>query len=232
MIALIDGDIICYRVGFTTQNDDEWVASVRVDELINNILFETEATGHIIFLTSTDKSNYRFKLYDQYKANRKQEKPIHYTFIRNYLEEVYNAQVVYGEEADDALGYTQTEDSTICSIDKDLLMIPGKHYNFVKKELYNVTKEQALYNFYWQILEGDKGTDNIPGCPGIGKQTIPKLIIPEMTELEMFTTVYNTYKKQYEKKQLPNFESDLLRNARLLKIKQSKDEPLWEFPKE
>jgi len=240
MHCLIDGDIITYRVGFTTQEDEEWVAGSRVDELIGSILADVEVqfnisasfekATHQVFLTSTDKSNYRFNLHPEYKANRTSAKPIHYDYIREYLVNEWKAEVIFGEEADDALGYSQEKDTIICSIDKDLLMIPGKHYNFVKKEFYEVSPAEALYNFYWQLLNGDTG-DNIPGCPGVGPVKIGLLIHSDMEEIELFQTVYETYEMQYKKKGLSNFEKDILRNGRLLKIRQSKEESLWEFPK-
>lgn len=229
ILALIDSDIITYRCGYTTEQDEEWVAAARVDELIFSILEETQATSSRLFLTSTDHSNFRFAIYPEYKAHRKQPKPKHYEFIRNYLVEEYNAEVVYGEEADDALGYSQTERTVIASVDKDLLMIPGKHYNFVKKEMYNISPQQGLYNFYWQLLNGDTG-DNIPGCPGIGPKSIEKLIHSDMSEEELFCVVRNTYLSQYIKKQKLEALEDMLRNGRLLKIKQHKEESLWQFP--
>lgn len=230
MIALIDADIVTYRIGYTTEQDEEWVAAARVDELVFSIMEETQATSSKLFLTSTDHSNYRYQIYPEYKANRKQPKPKHYQFIRDYFVSQYNAEVVYGEEADDALGYSQTEGSVICSIDKDLLMIPGKHYNFVKKEFYTITPQQGLYNFYWQLLNGDTG-DNIPGCPGIGPKKIEKLIHSDMYETELFDTCVFTYKAQYEKRKIKaNYYEDILRNGQLLKIKQEKEEGLWQFP--
>lgn len=229
MKALIDGDILTYRIGFTTQEEESWVAFARIDELILSILADTGAKEYKVFLTSTDKSNFRYQIYPEYKGNRKAPKPIHYEDIRKYLVEVHEAEIIYGEEADDALGYNQTEETIICSIDKDLLMIPGKHYNFVKKELYNISKQEGLYNFYWQLLNGDIG-DNIPGCPGVGPKKIEKLIHSDMTEIELCTVCFDTYDAAYTKRGLPNYRADMLRNGQLLKIKQDKEELLWKFP--
>lgn len=232
MIALIDGDICVYRIGYTTENDEEWVAAARTDELINNILAETSSEDCRIFLTSTDKSNFRYSIYPEYKGNRKQPKPKHYQFIRDYLVDTWKAEVVYGEEADDALGYNQTKETVICSIDKDLLTIPGRHYNFVKKEAYFISPQEGLCNFYGQLLLGDVG-DNIPGCPGIGKKGVEKLLHPDMSEQEMFEVVYDCYYNQYLKKKKEHincFYDDMIRNGQLLKIKQNKNEPLWSLP--
>lgn len=227
MKALIDGDICVYRVGFTTQDEETWVAEARMRELINGILIDTNADNHEIFLTSTDKSNFRYKLYPEYKANRKQEKPTHYEFLRDYLEEIHGATVVFGQEADDELGIAQTEDTIICSIDKDLDQIEGWHFNWVKGMKYYITPEEGRTNFYQQLLIGDV-SDNIPGCPGIGKVKAANLIIPDMEEEDMKETVVNQYIKQYKKKKIEcDPIKDLVRNARLLRMKRSHDELLW-----
>src|SRR5690606_41714779 len=66
-------------------------------------------------------------------------KPYWYDEIRDYLIRRWGAEVVDGQEADDAIGIAAwnsykecPEYSIIASIDKDLRMIPGYHYNWVK----------------------------------------------------------------------------------------------------
>lgn len=117
------------------------------------------------------------------------------------------------------MGMNQVPGETcILTIDKDLDMIPGWHYNWVKDSKYNVDASNATYNFYHQILVGDKGTDNIPGCPGIGEVKAAKLLHPDMDEDALFETVKTTYEAQYKKKELDNWEEDMVRNASLLWI--------------
>lgn len=86
-----------------------------------------------------------------------------------------------GQEADDEMGIAQEEHTIICSIDKDLLMIPGRHYNFVKEKHTYITPEEGLRNFYRQLLTGD-ATDNIPGLPRVGPKTAEKLLGDADTE--------------------------------------------------
>lgn len=147
-----------------------------------NIIEEIEETYEIdnvkIYLTSDDKSNFRYKVAKTkpYKGNRKDPKPIHYEAVREYLIKKFNAEVVYGMEADDRIGIEATKaESVIVSIDKDLDMIPGWHYNFVKKEMYSISEKTAYYNFYKQLLVGDP-TDNIPGLKGIGPKKAAKIL--------------------------------------------------------
>jgi 5'-3' exonuclease len=161
--ALIDGDILVYRTGYTTQDAALGIAKWRMDDSIRAILKDLGTEDYEVFLTSSDKSNYRFKLYDKYKANRKSEKPLHYSDLRDHLMAEHAAEMIFGEEADDALGIAQTKDTVICSIDKDLDQIPGNHYNFVKRLSYYVSEAEGLKFFYFQLLRGDPA-DNIPGC--------------------------------------------------------------------
>jgi len=109
-----------------------------------------------------------------------------------FLTTEYNAITTDGYEADDALGFNQTEDSIICSIDKDLLMIPGHHWNFVKKEHREVSELDGIKAFYRQMLIGDS-SDNIFGVKGIGKVKAAKLIDHLETEDEMFKLVVDLY---------------------------------------
>jgi 5'-3' exonuclease len=169
--GLIDGDIIVYRVGFSSEDDSEEIVAARVDSFIDNILINADITSAEGYITH-GASNFRNAVAKTlpYKGNRSGKKPVHYGFIRRYLANVVKFNVVNDFEADDALAIRATEhrDSVvICSIDKDLRQVPGWHYNFVTKTLDYVDDDEGLYNFYTQILTGDR-TDNIPGIPGIG----------------------------------------------------------------
>lgn len=112
----------------------------------------------------TGKGNFResVAVTQPYKGNRVGHKPHHYQAIRDHLVNEWGAEVTCGIEADDALGIAQTEESVICSIDKDLLMIPGRHYNWQRKEYYEISEWEGWRNFYTQLLTGDR-TDNILG---------------------------------------------------------------------
>jgi|LWDU01.1.fsa_nt_gi 5'-3' exonuclease len=183
MKLLIDLDPIVYRVGFATQKKMEdgeieaepvQFALFTVKRFMTTLLQDTEAEEYIGFLTG--KGNFRYTIDSEYKANRKgTDKPVHYQAIRDYLEKHYNTKVIEGKEADDALAENQTEDTAIATIDKDLLMVAGRHYNYVKKEWQTVTPEGGTKFFYKQMLMGDK-VDNIPGIRGIGPKKAEKLL--------------------------------------------------------
>ena len=184
MRLLIDGDIICYRVGFASQSTDKETGLVEADPLphalhstklyVNQIIEDSGCTEYNIYLTP--KTTFRNNVRDDYKANRKDKpKPVHIKAIRDYLINTYKAKVVQDIEADDALGLSQNPYTIIASIDKDLLMCEGKHYNFVKKDFTNVTKEEGTRFFYQQMITGDT-SDNILGIRGLGKVKASKLL--------------------------------------------------------
>jgi len=188
--ALLDGDIYAFRVACTTENDNESIAVYRVNEMIENTLAEVEASEYKLFLTSPD--NFRKHVYPEYKANRTATKPKHLQFLKDYLIESWQGQVAERMEADDYLGINQHESSIICSIDKDLLQVPGKHYNIVKKEFYEVDEETGFRNFYTQLLTGDT-SDNIKGIAGVGPVKAKKALAEATNEYEMFCIVREMY---------------------------------------
>lgn len=177
--------------------------------------------------------NYRQDLYPEYKANRKDaEKPIHFDAIHNYLIRKWKACVVEDIEADDVLGIEQMavfendmntgRETVIATIDKDLDNIPGWHYNFMSMERYWVTPDDAMLNFYRQILVGD-GVDNIKGLWKVGKVTAQKILPEFLSEDQMWQTVLHEYLAR------ERTVEDAVLNAKLLWIQQ---EPgvIWEPP--
>ena len=212
MKALIDADIVAYRVACTLEDDDaEDFVYARAEDLIDNILVNTEATEYRLFLTG--KNNFRYTIYPEYKAHRPKEKPFWLEKCRQYLIATFNAEVVDGQEADDALGIAQTEDTIICSIDKDLLMIPGRHYNFVKDEFQEVTNDSGMRHFYMQCLTGDR-SDNIKGIEQIGPKKAEKILAGCVTEQELFNAVREAYSN----------DEEFLMNGRVLWIRRKENE--------
>lgn len=191
--ALVDCDVIVYQCAFANQGieylhvkeDGEvaevassvfpeancevhWTSSVPqlhmyIDMSINGILSSVNATDYKCYLTG--KGNFREQVatWGKYKGGRP-AKPRLYQEARDYIADKWEAEIVEGMEADDALGIYQCshENTVICSIDKDLLMIPGDHYNFRNNTHMTIDHVTAMRNFYRQCLTGD-AIDNIPG---------------------------------------------------------------------
>ena len=190
--SLIDGDLIAYRCSATVPEDvDKDVAFYRMDVLIQQIIEATDATQYRVFLTG--KNNFRKKINPEYKANRKDTvPPVYLQDCRQYLVDNHFAVISDGCEADDLLGVNQNKDTIVCSLDKDLRMIPGRHYNWTKVELDSVNKQDGLRHFYKQMLIGDK-SDNIFGVDKIGPVKAGKLIDHLDDEEEMIKVVWEKY---------------------------------------
>ena len=233
--ALIDADIVAYRCAASCEKqgvvvEPQEVALIRVDELMQRILHETAAYDYQAFLTGSN--NFRYQYNPEYKANRKDtRKPEYLELCREHFVLYWKAQVTDGHEADDCMGIEQTKspDTTIiCTIDKDLLQVPGQHYNFIKQEFKTVSPKEGLFNFYWQTIMGDK-SDNIFGFDGLARTTVPKKLeylyeeiqhASQMgTELDMLDIVRSKY----------NDDERLLMNCRCLWIQREADQ-LWDFP--
>lgn len=114
-----------------------------------------------------------------YKANRADSvKPQHYLYVRSCVLDM-GAEMTVGIEADDAIGIDMTEnpDWVVCTIDKDLNMLPGRHYDWNKQIKYMVPEPEAQRWFLRQMLTGDS-TDNIPGIPGLGEKRANAILDP------------------------------------------------------
>lgn len=210
--ALIDGDILCYSVGFAKEEESEDKALVEMDSKLDEITFNCGASESIIYLSGSN--NFRKKLFPSYKAHRKQPKPKHFQALRNYLIKVELAEVAEGQEADDLLGINQNKvgefdfrlddrvaevkyDTIICSLDKDLLQVPGWHYNWRKDEAFEVTEAEGLHNFYRQLLTGDSA-DNIPGIYGIGPKKADDALAECGTIEQYNKVVLDSYLKYFD----------------------------------
>ena len=192
MKALIDLDILCYELGGQFEDSDgalitdpeHSLVMQRVYGKIESIVHKVGADSWEGFLTDS-KSNFRLEIatIKPYKGHRKTEKPLFYSVIREKLDAMPNVHMVVGMEADDALGiyqfsawsYSHTDETIICSRDKDLRMIPGYHYGWKmgnQKEfpVTYIDMVDGYKNFYQQMLTGDT-SDNIPGLYGVGPKS-------------------------------------------------------------
>lgn len=203
-------------------------------ELIHKILLRTGADEYQIYLTG--KGNYREEIatIKPYKGNRDStHKPYHYNYLIRYLTENWGAITVEGIEADDIISINQYEEyikfdpdrryrdqpkfnnnTCIASIDKDLNMIPGWHYNWNKDEKYFIDEDTAITWFYCQLIMGDS-TDNIVGVPGQGKTKAKQVLMNCENEEDMYWEVLNLYQAYYSTLGIKPMDA-LIENARLL----------------
>ena len=193
-VALVDSDILVYRVGFASDDVDEATCLARVTSLLYEIVYDNlKCDDYKAYITGRGNFRNEIAVTEPYKGNRKDAKrPIHYDAIRTHLQRL-GAVLVEGQEADDAVAIDATESGGwIVSIDKDLDQVAGWHYNFVKHEEYYITEEEGLRNLYTQVLTGDR-TDNIIGLKGIGPKKAAKLLEDCKTEREYYDACLKAY---------------------------------------
>ncbi len=164
--------------------------------LIRDIVDKAGCDDYVVYLTG--KGNFRDTLVDNYKANRiGVDKPLMFDEMKAWLIERHDAQVIDGKEADDELATVgfNNPNAVICTVDKDLKMVPGQHYNWVKKELYRVDADTGLKWFFQQALMGDTA-DNIIGLKGVGIKTAAKAINKLSTAQQMYDACVKMYLKR------------------------------------
>lgn len=187
---------------------------------LRTLLEEVYCVDYIMAVKGDD--NYRNMMYPDYKLNRHKDPNKQNIFVptlRKLLVMEDLAVEAHGFEADDLIRIWAEQckkhdiDYIICSIDKDLKCIPGKHWGMKKKEMEIVSEAAALKHYYYQLLKGDS-TDNIPGVPGVGEKTAVKLLATLSTEQEYQECVVEQYMLVYG----DNWEEWLLFNGKMIHL--------------
>lgn len=220
MQALIDGDLVTFRCAASAEQEPLEIAVLRSDKLMRQLLEETQADSYRAFLTGT--TNFRKEIDPLYKANRTQEPPRWLQQCREFLVTEWKAEVADNCEADDLLGIHQDKlggETVVVSLDKDLLMIPGKHYKWgisgtvngktwtKEAEFLEVTPDDGLRSYFISTLVGDK-SDNIIGVDGLGPVKAKRALEGIDTEQGMFDRCRSLYSD----------DSRFLKNLKLLWI--------------
>jgi hypothetical protein len=218
-MLLIDADILSYRIGFACQDETAETAFSQLNNLVLDILVRScdDAAPYQLYLTG--KGNFRNDLATirPYKGTRTSEKPSHFYLLRDYMIDNWDAIVVEGQEADDAIAIeatSQGKDTVIASVDKDFLQVPCRHFNLTKYEWSVVDEWEGLYFLYKQMLTGDR-VDNIQGCVGIGEVKATAALEWCETEEDLYQAVLTCYKGDVEA---------VYENARLLYLRRYEDE--------
>lgn len=222
----VDADIISYRAGFSKEVSSVDTAKEKVDEIVEFIKNRTSQfpsdKKYEYYLTGKGNFREEYAVTAPYKGNRGgREKPEQLNFIRDYLQEEYNATMCNGQEADDSIAISACDsgyDCVIASIDKDFLQVPCWNYNFSKDVWVKPNQFEGLKFFYTQILTGD-AADNIMGLFRVGPKTAEKLLGDCETEQDLYDATFEAYDGDTER---------MLENARLLWLRRY-DGEIFEF---
>ena len=226
-VAVIDADILLYKACRSAEEEVDWgndqwllwsdLDTVKhiIDDQVDMLVNDMNADRTI--LCFSDKENFRKHINPEYKANRKGgRKPICFKAALEYCKEQYPYRQFTNLEADDVIGIIATTENdneyVIVSEDKDLLTIPGYHWNPKTKEVYYIDIEEADFNFYYQTLVGD-AVDNYKGCPNVGKVKATKLLTEAQKEgKDLWKTVVNRFEEAGSTKE------EAILNARMARI--------------
>lgn len=229
--VLIDADILTYSIPYMFMEEaEEDVCLQTLDKKINEIIEKTKAETYQLYLTG--KGNFRNKIATTapYKGQRKKEKPTHYQASRDYMVKCWDAVVIDGMEADDAIAIyaTQNEDCVIASLDKDTFMVGGWKYKWsvgdrpnrmwYATELGSLelnSKRKLVFDglkgFYAQMILGDK-VDEIQGLKGKGDVFTYNNLKDLNSDEKLLSCVMELYEVQFPGKWKERF----LENADLL----------------
>jgi len=226
---LIDGDIILHRFGHANQTSVKWEpeaeASISVgdtdkaledvDDFVRGLSIKFKKAEPILCFSGS--RNFRYAVLESYKWNRKNlEKPVLFNTIKEFLWKNYVCLMQDVLEGDDLMGIMSTEARgkyIICSIDKDMLQIPGRHYNWNSQRRTMQTVAAANHFFYRQILTGDTG-DGYTGIPGCGPVKADKILLG--LEGESHENYWGAITEAYTSAGL--CEADAIKQARVARI--------------
>lgn len=251
MLAIIDGDVLCYQackprwekkariedgvsfvqldeagkripLEYTLDEDREYLKEswANLQKDLESLLDNLFCTEYLMAVKGS--GNFRYDLYPEYKLNRHADKSMQNVFVPNLRKFAIASGIAIGSdgrEADDLVriwaeqARLAGDDYVICSIDKDLKCIPGKHWLMHHKTLIEISEEEATRHYYQQLLKGDP-TDNIPGVPKVGEVKAAKFLADCTTEEEFQEVVVSQYIQAYG----DDWHSYLLSNGKMIHL--------------
>ncbi len=245
---LIDADILLYKSTSASEEAVNWEEDLwtmhcdmaRVKSYIVDYVEELreKINGDKIIMCLSHMNNFRKELNPLYKLNRKgTRKPMCFVPTKQYLIDSFNTVTKPWIEADDVMGVLASYkeegvERVIVSEDKDLLTIPGLHWDAKMQVVFEQTQELADYQFFTQTLTGDS-TDNYSGCKGVGPKKAERLLESVLeiggNESQYWDTIVSAYHDAGQTTE------DALMNARMARIlrygEYIQDQPLYWSPK-
>ena len=220
MILLVDADSLVFASCFRTKNnpeEDKFYTDIKdsiekFDQQFMKIVNDLENIYEIekVITFNGCKGNFRKQITKNYKANRKkQELPPLLHLMHQYVKDTYESKYGFGIETDDVIArywFTLTQEFgrnnvMIVSIDKDYKQFPCLMYNYHHKHkvILDISEQEALYNFYEQMVIGDSA-DNVNYFKGKGKKFAEKYYQDCNTQYQYTKKLYELFKQQYKGK--------------------------------
>jgi hypothetical protein len=220
MILLVDADSLifasCYKK--REHKDDERFytdiedCKAKFDEQFMSIVNKLEDMYPVerVITFSGSKGNFRKLITPVYKANRKVENiPPLLNEMHQFVKDEYDSVWGYGIETDDIVArywYNLSneigrDNVMIVSIDKDYKQFPCLVYNYHYKHkvVLDISEEEALYNFYEQMIIGDTA-DNVNYFKGKGKKFAEKYLGDCNTKYQYTRKMLELFQEKYKGK--------------------------------
>lgn len=214
-VLLIDADSIVYLATYfpedsimTFPDEESQIeeAKFRVRNKLQEIQNNVEEYYNIIhcMLFVGGKNNFRYKIYPEYKANRKNVvKSAILPIIQEYMLEI-GVIVSHNGEADDYVIEAMKDvagNCVIACIDKDIVyhapnvpIYDYRSHNDVLGEFKYITEKESRLARASQMIIGDNG-DNIKGAVGLGKAYCDKNLTQDMTDYQFIRAIFVAYLK-------------------------------------
>lgn len=217
MILLVDADSLIFASCYSNDKQGQFYTDIKdainkFDQQFMKIVNDLEDRFEIekVITFNGSKGNFRKKITPVYKANRKkQDLPPLLHDMHDYVKKQYNSVYGYGIETDDlvsAYWFTLSKDLgrdnvMIVSIDKDYRQFPALIYNYHynHREVVDITPEEAMFNFYSQMIEGDTA-DNVNYFKGKGKKFAENYLKNCKTKYQYTKKMYELFKDKYKGK--------------------------------
>lgn len=215
-VLLIDSDSITYYATYFPEDsliffpdEDAQIeeAKFRVQNKIQEIQNNVEEYFNIkqTLLFVGGRNNFRYKIFSDYKANRKKaiKSPL-LPIIKEYMVTELGAIESHNGEADDYLTEAAMISQNKCiisAIDKDIIAynpnIPiydYRSYNDVLGEFKYITEKESRLARVTQLISGD-ASDGVPGAKNMGKAYCEKNLHQDMSNYQFIKAVYIAYLK-------------------------------------
>jgi len=194
-------------IEFNTEEEYEEEVKFRIrnkiQEITNNVEEWFNIKSTVLFVGG--KNNFRYKVFKDYKANRRDVvKSVYFPMATKYIIEELGAVESNGAEADDYVVDCAKECEGKCvvaAIDKDLrIHLPNipiydyRSHDDVLGEFKYIGEKEARLARAVQIVTGDS-TDGIPGAKGVGKSYCEKNMHQDMSDYQLTKQILLAYLK-------------------------------------
>lgn len=239
-IGIIDMDSIIYSsfygnkvvdeiTGEPKKVDGKYIIVPKTDEeimttldgIMYHIFKEGDFTHYIGFIKGNNTIVDRLNFNPNYKQQRNKETPEKWEFTKQYAIQRWGVVEVNNIEVDDAVRITNINipDSHIVGIDKDVLNLRGKNFNWRKNEWYEISVADEEQYLAQSMIIGDT-VDNIKGLPGKGEAFCKRYDIQKVSDaFKAYIDIlgfqkgvdefYKNFKCLYILEESPNFKIPL-----------------------